>query len=511
MKKTFILILTLCLLASVFGCSKAADESKGGYDAMEPVPAPGEYSSYYSYSTSEPLEENHNDDFSKETVIVENDFIYTGRNNISTFSADVDTGSYTFLRKLISQGYNLEELISTAGPSIRTEEMVNYFDYDYQLPSSDELFGVSVQIADCPWNEDAALMILGLKTEAIEPSAGNNLVFLIDVSGSMNARDKLDLLKTSFGYLVDQLDEDDVVSIVTYSGRESVELEGCPGNKGDKILRCINSLRSGGSTNGEAGLQKAYQLAEEYYIQGGNNRIIMASDGDLNVGISSTSELEEYVAEKRDQGVYLSVLGFGTGNYRDSMMETIADNGNGVYYYIDNDMEAEKVLGTDLISTLYTVAEDVKLQIEFNKDNVLEYRLIGYENRKLATEDFEDDTKDAGEVGAGHTVTVCYELILRDGAKESRADWMNLAIRFKNPGETKSQLNEYGIGGSAFTNEPNDDFRFTAALIELSMILRDSEYGKTISLNDVISTLASLDLTQDQYKEELYSMVKSLS
>ena len=339
---------------------------------------------------------------------IENAFIPTEKENVSTFSADVDTASYTYFRKLVNQGYALNELIATAGSSIRTEEMINYFNYNYPSPKDNELFSTTVEIAPCPWNEEAQLLVLGLQAKHIELATQNNLVFLIDVSGSMQSKDKLELLKKAFTHLVDKLGDDDTVSIVTYSGKEEVVLEGCSGSKKDKILRAVNSLNAKGSTNGEAGLKKAYQIAEEYYIAGGNNRIILASDGDLNVGISSTDELKKFVEEKRNGGVFLSVLGFGTGNYKDSKMETIADCGNGVYYYIDSEMEAEKVFGAEIFSTLYTVAKDVKLQLTFNPEYITAYRLVGYENRMLANEDFENDTKDAGELGSGHSVTVCY-------------------------------------------------------------------------------------------------------
>lgn len=500
MKKLVIFLVIICLCATVVGCAQNKSDASYPY--------------FYPYEDVSPVHEEWPEyvpvDESNPDVIVENPFISTNIENISTFSADVDTASYTYLRKLINSGYTLRELRSTAGDALRTEELINYFDYGYNLPNDDELFGVTAQIADCPWNNESVLLILGLKTEKIAPTSGNNLVFLIDVSGSMGSDDKLALLKESFSYLVGQLNENDFISIVTYSGNEEIVLEGCKGNRGEKIMKEIESLEAQGSTNGEAGLKMAYQLAEKYYIQGGNNRIIMASDGDLNVGISSDEELESFVSQKRDQGVYLSVLGFGTGNYRDSKMETIADNGNGVYYYIDSEIEAEKIFGSDLISTLYTVAGDVKLQLTFDAECVSEYRLIGYENRMLNTEDFEDDTKDAGEVGAGHTVTVCYELMLTQPPEELNEQWMNLAIRYKRLGETKSSLNEYPIGIESYTDQPNDDFYFVSSIIELSMILRQSEYMGNLSLEDVMALLEKVDLTLDSYKSEFAELVQEL-
>ena len=445
--------------------------------------------------------------------LIENPFIKTAETAVSTFSADVDTASYTYFRKLVSYNWKINEIAKQAGSSLRTEEMINYFDYDYVDPKDGELFGVRAQMAQCPWNEQATLLQLGLKADDAVNTSGNNLVFLIDVSGSMSSSDKLPLLKNAFTFLTETLTSNDTVSIVTYSGKESVALEGCKGTYTDKILNAVNSLNASGSTNGQAGLQKAYEIAKKYYIEGGNNRIIMASDGDLNVGISSPDQLKNFISEKRDEGIYLSVLGFGTGNYRDANMEALADNGNGVYYYIDGTSEAEKVFGTDLLATLYTVAEDVKMQITFDPQYVAQYRLVGYENRLLNEEDFEDDTKDAGEVGAGHTLTVCYELILTEEGKKLSADTdlMKLAIRHKAPGEDISQLSEYTIDGTSYTTSPDADFQFVCAVTQLAMILHESEYAENISAADVLATLNALPLSGDPYKTEFRDMVKKLA
>lgn len=438
---------------------------------------------------------------------IENAFIPTEKENVSTFSADVDTASYTYFRKLVNQGYSLSELIATAGSSIRTEEMINYFDYNYPSPKDGELFSTTVEVAPCPWNEEAQLLVLGLQAKYIELAAKNNLVFLIDVSGSMQSKDKLELLKKAFSHLVDKLGEDDTVSIVTYSGKEEVVLEGCSGSKKDKILRAVKSLNAKGSTNGEAGLKKAYQIAEEYYIADGNNRIILASDGDLNVGISSADELKKFVEEKRNGGVFLSVLGFGTGNYKDTKMETIADCGNGVYYYIDSETEAEKVFGAEIFSTLYTVAKDVKLQLTFNPEYIESYRLVGYENRLLNKEDFADDTKDAGELGAGHSVTVCYELILADTEKPNNEAFIELDVRYKAPDGDKSSLEEYSFGREVLTNAPSDNFKFITAVIETSMIIHESEYIGDITLENIKSELNAIPLSSDEYKEQFRSLI----
>ncbi len=443
--------------------------------------------------------------------IVETPFVNTQEQAISTFSADVDTASYTLFRKHVQTGYTWQQMTQDyIGGNIRTEEMLNYFDYDYAEPAEGDLFGVGVQIVPCPWNADNRLLMLGMKaTDAAAPT-GNNLVFLIDVSGSMNSEDKLPLLQKTFSYLVDNLGENDRVSIVTYSGAEKVVLEACPGNMYTEIMYAINHLNAGGSTNGQAGLQKAYEIARSCYIEGGNNRIIMASDGDLNVGISNPDQLKAFVEEKRNGGIYLSVLGFGSGNFRDDNMETLADHGNGVYYYIDGEVEAEKIFGSELTSTLTTVANDVKLQVTFDPEQVGKYRLIGYENRRLNTEDFEDDTKDAGEVGAGHTVTVCYEIELLDTEYDIDRDLATLAVRWKAPRESESQLREYGIGSESIKDTLNDDALFAAAIIETAMLLHNSRYKGTSSLDNVLALLGEMS-QKDFYQAEFEHMIKQLA
>ncbi len=442
-------------------------------------------------------------------TIPENPVIKTADNNVSTFSADVDTASYSYFRKLVQEyGYDLQTLQSSM-IHFRTEEFINYFKYDVAEPKESELFGVHTELSPCPWNQNAMLLRLTLQAEQAKPTAGNNLVFLIDVSGSMSSQDKLPLLKKSFAYLAENLGPDDTVSIVTYSGAERVVLEGCKGSDSQRILAAINGLESGGSTNGEAGLTMAYRIAESYMIEGGNNRIIMASDGDLNVGISSAEELKQYVEEKRGQGVYLSVLGFGSGNYKDGNMEALADNGNGVYYYIDGLTEAEKVFGTDLLGTLYTVAEDVKLQLTFDKEIVESYRLIGYENRIMNEEDFRDDTKDAGEVGASHQVTVCYEIVLNGDEVQVKDSYMTLAVRYKNPGEPVAREDSYEIGYPQITDGESEDMEFISAVIELTMLLRNSKYAEGVTIEGIYAKLAALDL-ENAYQIEFRELVKSL-
>lgn len=498
--KTVISIILVSAMLILASCTAAPAPA----DVMEPS---NEYN-YTSIAESPGLKPIGNYDPEKKGV-TENPFVKTADNAVSTFSADVDTASYTLLRRLLKNNYSLDEIISTEGDSIRTEELVNYFKYDYKKPAENELFGVSCKLTPCPWNEESSLLTLGLQTEVPDKRLPNNLVFLIDISGSMYSEDKLPLLQRTFSYLTSNLTAEDTVSVVTYAAGEKTVLEGCAGNKADMIQSAINSLKAEGSTNGEAGLKKAYELAEKYYKPNGNNRIILASDGDLNVGMSSVDEIEKFVAEKRGQGVYISVLGFGYGNYRDSIMETIADKGNGVYYYIDGEEEAEKIFGTDLLSTLYTVASDVKLQITFDSENVAEYRLIGYENRVMSEEDFKNDTKDAGELGAGHSVTVCYELKLKEGNETENEGLFDLSVRYKKPGEEKSVQNDYRFNLS-ITSDPDADTNLIAALCELGMILHNSKYGKNLTLDDVCSLLEGHDYGSDQYKAQFAQMIKEL-
>lgn len=513
MKKTILSVISVCLaLMCMTSCSAGMSA-----DMQEQVP--GNAGMTYSKPTdaSANYDGEDNDEQQNTQIFIENPFVSTADNAVSTFSADVDTASYAYFRKLVNGGCNFNEIKSWAS-GFRTEEMVNYFTYDYAQPGEGEVFSVQADMIDCPWNPDASLLRLGLKARDAAPTKGNNLVFLIDVSGSMQSEDKLPLLCSAFEYLTEQLSAQDTVSIVTYSGREEVVLKGCSGDKSAKIISAVKSLEAKGSTNGEAGLKKAYEIAKEYYIEGGNNRIIMASDGDLNVGISDSKSLAAYVSDMKAGGVYLSILGFGTGNYRDANMEALADNGNGVYYYIDGDSEAEKVFCSDLTSTLYTVADDVKLQLTFSPEYVESYRLVGYENRVMATEDFIDDSKDAGEVGSGHTVTVCYELILTDTAKkqvssDAMADkWFTLAVRHKEPGEDISKLNEYSFGCEIYA-EASDEMRFICAVIETSMLIHDSKYiseqSDIRSLSDVVELLGNRGLN-DVYKEQFVELLKKL-
>ena len=504
-KNLFALLLAMVMTFSLVARSAPAPEDSGDMEDGNSNNADNNYSGNAAPESGSPEQ----DEMGNVGGFVENPFIATAENNVSTFSADVDTASYSYFRKLVNRGYTLSQLKANS-EAFRTEEFINYFKYDLPTPSGNALFGVQADVFNSPWSTSSVLMRLSLQAETTVNTEGNNLVFLIDVSGSMNSSDKLPLLQHGFRQLTQSLTANDTVSIVTYSGKEQVVLDGCRGNDTARILSAIDSLTAYGSTNGEAGLTRAYEIAQKNLIEGGNNRIIMASDGDLNVGITSEDALKSFVSEKRESGIYLSVLGFGTGNYRDAKMETLADNGNGVYYYIDGESEVEKVMGTDLLGTLYTVAEDVKLQITFDPEMVTSYRLIGYENRLLDKEDFEDDTKDAGEVGSGHAVTVFYELTLAEGARTSTKSWMKLAVRYKEPGEETSLLNEYSIGTKNLVSVPNDDLKFMVCVIQTVMILHDSKYVGNASIAGIVETLEAMDLSRYPDRAEFLSLLKKL-
>lgn len=452
--------------------------------------------------------------------IKENSYVSVAAAPLSTFSIDVDTASYSDLRRRITEGRDIYP------ESIRIEEMINYFNYDYPEPAEGEPFSVTTELTDCPWNEDTQLMMIGLQAEEIDMSerAPMNLVFLIDVSGSMYDENKLPLVQKSFALLTENLTAQDRISIVTYAGDDKVVLEGADGNDQTAVLEAINALEAGGSTAGAAGITTAYEIAEKYFISGGNNRIILATDGDLNVGVSSEAELTRLVEEKRESGVFLSVLGFGSGNYKDNKMEALADNGNGNYSYIDSLMEARRVLVEEMGGTLVTIAKDVKIQVEFNPAYIKGYRLVGYENRALAAEDFDDDTKDAGEIGAGHSVTALYEVIPVDSPMELSSDdlkyegneaagvengeLLTVAIRYKEPDSDESKLLEYPASESVYSALMSDNLAFASAVAEFGMVLRESEYKGSATCESVLTLIGKCDITNDPYKTEFKELVE---
>ncbi|MBP3277364.1 MAG: VWA domain-containing protein [Butyrivibrio sp.] len=448
----------------------------------------------------------------------ENGFFLSQGQPLSTFAADVDTASYANVRRMIEDGYGKRNIPSDA---VRPEEFLNYFSYDLKSPKKGEKFAVTTEVSRCPWNEDHELMFVGVKAE--DKLDGqlpkSNLVFLIDVSGSMDDEDKLGLLKKGFNELVDNLPGEGTVSIVTYASKEKVVLDGADMSEKRKIKEAIRSLEANGSTAGERGMEMAYEIAKENFIDGGNNRIIMATDGDLNVGISDPDELEDFISKKKDQGIYLSVLGFGEGNYKDDKMERLADCGNGNYSYIDSLIEARKVLVEEMTSTLVTVAKDVKFQVEFNPATVNSYRLIGYENREMDAVDFNNDKKDGGELGSGHSVVALYEIVPAGsesaidlkyqpaGNSDESDDYATIKIRYKEPEKDKSELLSYVVGANAYRENVSENFKFASLVSEFAMILGDSDYAGTMTYRDIINGYKELDNTDD-YKDEFISLVR---
>jgi len=448
----------------------------------------------------------------------ENGFFLSQGQPLSTFAADVDTASYANVRRMIEDGYGKRNIPSDA---VRPEEFLNYFSYDLKSPKKGEKFAVTTEVSRCPWNEDHELMFVGVKAE--DKLDGqlpkSNLVFLIDVSGSMDDEDKLGLLKKGFNELVDNLPGEGTVSIVTYASKEKVVLDGADMSEKRKIKEAIRSLEANGSTAGERGMEMAYEIAKENFIDGGNNRIIMATDGDLNVGISDPDELEDFISKKKDQGIYLSVLGFGEGNYKDDKMERLADCGNGNYSYIDSLIEARKVLVEEMTSTLVTVAKDVKFQVEFNPATVNSYRLIGYENREMDAVDFNNDKKDGGELGSGHSVVALYEIVPAGSESaidlkyqpaensDGSDDYATIKIRYKEPEKDKSELLSYVVGADAYSENVSENFKFASLVSEFAMILGDSDYAGTMTYRDIINGYKELDNTDD-YKDEFISLVR---
>jgi Ca-activated chloride channel family protein len=483
----------------------------------------------------EPIDKNkseawrYNNNFNREGYdnIVENRFLKVTDNPLSTFSIDVDAASYSNIRRMLN--YNQ---LPPAG-AVRIEEMINYFSYQYPQPIGSDPFSINTEIAACPWNKEHRLVSIGLQGKKI-PTADlppSNLTFLIDVSGSMETEDKLPLVKSSMKLLVDQLREQDKVSIVVYAGNAGLVLPPTSGAEKMKIKQAIDNLQAGGSTAGGQGIMLAYKTAQSNLITAGNNRVILCTDGDFNVGISSDDELERLIEDKRKTGIFLTVLGYGTGNYQDAKMQKLADKGNGNHAYIDNQNEAKKVLVSEFGGTLFTIAKDVKLQIEFNPAKVQGYRLIGYENRMLAKEDFNNDKKDAGELGSGHTVTALYEVVpvgadtdVFDKVDELRyqkpaekaititlaGELMNVKLRYKKPDEDISKLITHPVmDAKGSIVQSSENLRFAAAVAEFGMLLRNSAY-KGEGGYKLVEQLAGTATNNDAegYRKEFVELVK---
>ncbi|MGB5969582.1 MAG: von Willebrand factor type A domain-containing protein [Spirulinaceae cyanobacterium] len=481
--------------------------------------------------TALPPSPNNNlpEDFNREEYnpIDENPFFRATDKPLSTFSIDVDTASYSNLRRFIKEGSLPPK------DAVRIEELINYFTYNYPQPEGEQPFSLTTEIAQAPWNKEHKLVHIGLQGKRIAQQnlPPSNLVFLLDVSGSMNSPDKLPLLKSAFQLLVNELDESDRVTIVVYAGAAGVVLPPTPGNQKDTIIAAINSLEAGGSTAGGEGINLAYKLAQDNFIKSGNNRVILATDGDFNIGVSSEAGLVRLIEEKRRDGIFLTTLGFGTGNLQDAKMEQLANKGNGNYAYIDSLLEARKVLVSEMGATLLTIAKDVKLQVEFNPEKVQAYRLIGYENRLLQDQDFNDDTKDAGELGAGHSVTALYEIIpvgvetdlelpeidpLRYQTPPGNAEnsmgneLLNVKLRYKEPqGETSQLITNPLTDADVILEQASNDFKFSAAVAAYGMMLRESQYKGATSFNQILE-LARAGKGEDQegYRQKFILMVE---
>ena len=451
-----------------------------------------------------------------------NRFLSTATAPLSTFAADADTSSYAHLRRLILNGERIP------ADAVRIEEMLNYFHYDYPQPKDGEPFGVWTEIAPCPWNDQTRLLLVGLQAAEVEKDQrpGHNLVFLIDTSGSMEGKDRLDLVKRAFLLLLDFLEPTDTVSVVTYASQDRVVLEGVPAADKTRIMEAISELEAYGSTNGSAGISRAYEIAGKFYVEGGVNRILLATDGDLNVGVSSEGELAALVTEKKQSGISLTCLGFGMGNYKDNKMEALADYGDGNCRYIDTIHEARKALVEEAGGTFITVAKDVKIQVDFNPAAVRGYRLIGYEDRLMAAEDFSNDEKDGGEIGSGHSMTALYEIVPADstfdfGEAESRYqkqtesantdEWLTVSIRAKEPDGNESRLYEYPVGTEQVRNAMSENLRFAAAVAEAGMLLRDNEWKGTADWPQALDLARECEsVSGDPYKEEFIYLLTLL-
>ncbi|MBL7749703.1 MAG: von Willebrand factor type A domain-containing protein [Chitinophagaceae bacterium] len=486
-------------------------------------PLKGDINGYFDIDEEKP-------DFNREGYdkITENKFLKATDNPLSTFSIDVDAASYSNVRRFLNQGQ-----LPPAG-AVRIEEMVNYFKYEYPQPVKNEPFSINTEISDAPWNKAHKLVLIGLQGKKIptDDLPASNLTFLIDVSGSMSGPDRIGLVKASMKLLTDQLREQDKVSIVVYAGAAGLVLAPTSGANKTKIKEAIDNLEAGGSTAGGAGIKLAYKTAKQYFVKGGNNRVILCTDGDFNVGESSDDAMERLIEEERKSGVFLTVLGYGMGNYQDAKMQKLADKGNGNHAYIDGITEAKKVLVNEFGGTLFTIAKDVKLQIEFNPAKVQGYRLIGYENRMLAKEDFNNDKKDAGELGSGHTVTALYEVIpvgiesdflqkvdslkyqknVVPFSQSSQTDEiMTVKFRYKEPDGDVSKLIEHPVKDKQIAiAKTSDNFRFATSVAEFGMLLRNSEFKSNASFENVL-TLARKAKANDEggYRSEFIRLVES--
>ncbi|MDC7247703.1 MAG: VWA domain-containing protein [Sphaerochaetaceae bacterium] len=534
------LFLLVIQIVFFFGCASGEDSDVYTEIAVEPQdvsPSPMVSAkamaapllaadSATEYPATYPADSMNTEEYDR---ITDNPFRNATEHPVSTFSIDADTASYTNVRRYLTQNKALPP-----EDAVRIEELLQYFSYDYPQPEGEHPISYTLDMEQAPWNLDHQLLRVALKAEQIstEELPPSNLVFLIDTSGSMRADNKLPLLQKSMKVLVKQLRAQDSVSIVAYAGSAGVILKNAAGTEKQTIIRAFTDLKASGATAGEAGIELAYTIAQEHYIPGGNNRVILCTDGDFNVGVSSTGALERLIEHKREQNIYLTILGLGMGNYKDSRMEALSNIGNGNYAYIDNLLEGKKVLGKEIWGNMFTVAKDVKVQIEFNPAIVESYRLIGYENRMLQREDFNDDTKDAGEMGFGQTVTAFYELVLTSSESSQSSpvqsdplvfqsstvipseDLLSFKIRYKRPQEGKesSQLIDIMMDEDELTR-PSDmsdpDFTFASAVVEFGMLLRDSPYKGSYSWDQVLQLAkASRGDDEEGYRAEFIRLAE---
>jgi len=497
-----------------------SDSDHGSQENADSASAEPEKSDEKVVSDEDSSPEVSDEDVPQPGELVENPFVESSEEPVSTFSIDVDTASYSLIRSYLMNYYRLPP-----EDSVRIEEMINYFAYIYPQPEEGKPFSVTMEMAPSPWSSEREIIMIGLQGREMDPSKlpASNLVFLIDVSGSMSSSNKLPLLKTAFKKLVKELGESDTVSIVTYAGSAGVKLDSVSGSDKATINSAIDGMESGGSTAGSDGLNKAYEIAEKNFNADGNNRVILASDGDFNVGPSSDAEMEKLITEKREKGIFLTVLGFGMGNYKDSKMETLADKGNGNYFYIDSEREADKVFVHDLLGNMFTIAKDVKIQVEFNPLEIERYRLIGYENRVMENRDFNDDTKDAGEIGSGHRVTAFYEVERVVKSAEPRlepeeefipvdfkeSELMELRMRYKEPDQDVSKYLSEMLTKDLFSLEMSENMMFASAVTEFGMLLRKSEFRENSSYDSVTErALQSIGTDLFGYRGEFIELVE---
>lgn len=508
MKKILSAIAIMALMIVFASCTNSRKD--GGGSLYEPDNGMIEdgTSSQFDYE----FVHNWGDQFLGENYnrIVENQYVYTNKQQESYFSMDSFTASYSNLRRYINYQTKIPN------DAVRTDELLNYFNYDFGGPENDEMFSISANLGSTPWNERTQLLTINIKAKETDQGnyTGNNIVFLIDVSGSMASTNKLNLIKAVFPKFLDALAPTDKISIVTYSNKIKILANGVFADEKEALKKVVNGLSATGGTAGADGLEKAYNVAKSNYIAGGNNRVIIASDGDFNIGRYSQDDLKELVENQLNSGIYLTTLGFGMGNYKDTTMETLAKYGNGGYAYIDNLEEAEKVLVNDLNKTLYTVAKDVKSCVTFNPNVVKAYRLIGYENKQLTKDEFNDVNKDAGEICSGHNTIVCYEIELYEdtpNSDDADSDMFSVEIKYKDPKTDVSSVFSRSFKETDEKLAVTEEWYFASAIIEFSLLIRDSSYKFNASCKNILERLAvncKNLLEKDQLKEEFYQLVK---